>query len=473
MNACLALVEGLLRDRPAIVMDGRVTRSAEIHTRTLALARHFRLHGVATGDRVALLVPPGPDFAASLLGLAWIGAVPVLLEPQQAPGAYEARLRSIDARHAIVDPRLPWVWRVPGLQGWLNQRGRAIPPRPGGTRLLPVPRIARGHVPPVDRGDDDDALIVFTSGTTSAPKAVVHTHGNLPHWLGAVQSLVGDVQLDSYLAETPQQIFYALLLGVACHLVPGTGAARVAKAARAMQESRIQGWFGSPWLWKQWVEGGGTVPDSLRFVLLGSSPVTRRFLQGFLPLLPDAATVRCVYGLTEIGPAATVDGHEKAETEIQGDWVGRLTPETRARTVEGVLELASPALARRYGSTPIGTWLDTGDLAQVGDRGIVLRGRAKDMILRRAVNLYPGVLEPLVEGPEEVALVGVYDHSREDERVVLCFTGPEPLDPAGRLGPEAAPDHVLRLDALPRAGRQNKVDKAALRELARERFAIP
>jgi acyl-CoA synthetase (AMP-forming)/AMP-acid ligase II len=473
VNASLELTEGLLQDRPAIVMDGHVTGSAEIHTRTLAFARHFRLRGVATGDRVALLVPPGPDFAAALLGLAWIGAVPVLLEPLQAPGAYAARLESIRVRHAVVDPRLPWVWRIPGLQAWLHRRGRAIPPRPGAAKWIPVPKHATGRVPPVDRGDDDDALIVFTSGTTSAPKAVVHTHGNLPHWLGAVRSLVGDVELDSYLAETPQQIFYALLLGVACHLVPGSGAARVARAAQAMQDHRIEGWFGSPWLWKQWVEGGGTVPDSLKLVLLGSSPVTRGFLHDFLPLLPPATHVRCVYGLTEIGPAATVDGREKAETAVEGDWVGRLTPGTRARTVEGALQLASPALARRYGETPLGEWLDTGDLARVEERGIVLLGRSKDMILRRAVNLYPGVLEPLVQGPEEVALVGVYDHQRDDERVVLCYTGSPPLDPVGHLGTDAAPDHLLALEALPRAGRQNKIDKARLREIARARFAIP
>ncbi|MEZ4316795.1 MAG: class I adenylate-forming enzyme family protein [Myxococcota bacterium] len=473
MNASLPLTDGLLRDRPALVTGGVTTGSAALHTRTLALARHFRAQGVATGDRVVLLVPPGPDFAASLLGLAWIGAVPVLLEPQQAPGAYAARIASVDARFAVVDPRLPWVWRIPGLQGLLTRRGRPIPPRPGAARWLPVPRHARGSVPPVDRSDDDDALIVFTSGTTSAPKAVIHTHGNLPHWLTAVRTLVGDLDLDSYLAETPQQIFYALLLGVTCHLVPGTGEARVAKAARAMQEHRIQGWFGSPWLWKQWVEGGGTVPDSLRAVLLGSSPVTRRFLHDFLPRVPASTTVRCVYGLTEIGPAATVDGREKADTEVHGDWVGRLTPSTRARIDDGVLKLASPALARRYGATPVGEWLDTGDLAELSERGIVLRGRSKDMILRRAVNLYPGVLEPLVQGPEEVALVGVYDHDRADERVVLCFVGPEPRDPAGALGPEAAPDHVLRVEAMPRSGRQNKVDKGPLRDLAREAFRIP
>jgi len=471
VNAVLPLIEALRVDRPALVSDGVTTRSTAIHSRTLAMARYLRLRGVATGDRVVLLVPPGPDFAACLLGLAWIGAVPVLIEPQQAPGAYRARIASVNARFAIVDPRLPWVWRIPRLASWLRSRGKPIPPRPGSTTWIPVPKHPTGSVPPVDRGDEDAALIVFTSGTTSTPKAVIHTHGNLPHWLGAVRTLVEDLELDSYLAETPQQIFYALLLGVTCYLVPGTGAARVARAAAAMEQHRIQGWFGSPWLWKQWVAGGGRVPNSLRAVLLGSSPVTRNFLADFVPRLPAHTHVRCVYGLTEIGPAATVDGREKLHTEVDGDWVGALTPTTRARLVDGVLQLASPALARRYGEQPIGEWLDTGDLADLNGDDVVLKGRQKDMILRRAVNLYPGVLEPLVHGPEEVALVGVYDHNAEDERVVLCYVGDAPTD-LSQLGEDAAPDHLFSLPELPRSGRQNKVDKSALRQLAREQFEI-
>ena len=48
----------------------------------------------------------------------------------------------------------------------------------------------------------------------------------MPHWQPPVRGVVADLDLRSYLAETPQQIFYALLLGVTCHLVPGTGVVR-------------------------------------------------------------------------------------------------------------------------------------------------------------------------------------------------------------------------------------------------------
>ena len=78
---------------------------------------------------------------------------------------------------------------------------------------------------------------------------------------------------------------------------------------------------------------------------------------------------------------------------------------------------------------------------------------------------HPRVLRPLAAG------LPPFQSSVEDERVVLAYVGPEGF--TGALLEEAAPDHVLRMEALPRSGRQNKVNKQRLRELARERFQIP
>ena len=94
------------------------------------------------------------------------------------------------------------------------------------------------------------------------------------------------------------------------------------------------------------------------------------------------------------------------------------------------------------------------------------------MILRRAVNHYPGVLEPLLaEHYDDAVLIGVWDAQTQDECIVLATSGSGSADLAQLLG-DAAPDHILVLDALPRTGRQHKVDRNALREAARERFGI-
>jgi acyl-CoA synthetase (AMP-forming)/AMP-acid ligase II len=140
--------------------------------------------------------------------------------------------------------------------------------------------------------------------------------------------------------------------------------------------------------------------------------------------------------------------------------------------VDGEIRVGGAAVALRYlGGPVISTGVETGDRGWLGTDGLVLLGRSKDMIVRRGLNIYPGLLEPiLARSLGDVALVGVFDARAQDERVVLACTGRDaPIPPLG----EAIPDHLLRLDALPRRGRQHKVDRDALRRLARERFFIP
>jgi acyl-CoA synthetase (AMP-forming)/AMP-acid ligase II len=332
-----------------------------------------------------------------------------------------------------------------------------------------LPGRASGSADPAPREADDEALVLLTSGTTSAPKVVVHTHGTLTAFLDQVAGVVRGLEVGSYLAETPQQLFYALLLDATGHVVRGQGEARLERTLALLSSGEVHAWFGGPWTWVRWLERGLPVPRTLRTVLLGSAPVTRPFLRRLLVALPPTAEVRCVYGLTETGPVCLAEGREKADREVDGDWVGRTVPgvEVRVRDEVEVRSASCPP------SLAPGGWLATGDLGRTTPDGLVLHGRAKDMIVRRSVNLYPGVLEPLLlERVRDAALVGVFDHARQDERVVLVHTGPAPTALGDLLG-DAAPDHVLRLPELPRAGRQHKVDKQALRALARARFAIP
>ncbi|MBN2798947.1 MAG: acyl--CoA ligase [Deltaproteobacteria bacterium] len=470
---------GLILDRMdtgtgAVIAGGRRTAAAEIRARALGLGGWFTQRGVRPGDRVLLLVPPGPELAAALLGLVWAGAVPVLLEPGQAAGAWLARVAAVAPRFAVVDPRLRWVWSVPGAVSLAQRRWPGLPPRPP-VELITLPRRVRGEAQAVPRDDTDEALILFTSGTTSAPRAVLHTHGSLPHFLGNVAAAVDGLAVGSYLAETPQQIFYALLLGSTCHVVSGQGEVRLRRTLEVLRSGQVEAWFGSPWTWVRWLEGGWPVPPGLRTVLLGSAPVSRPFLRRLIGAVPAQTAVRGVYGLTEAGPVTLFDGAEKAARDGEGDWVGYPLPGVALHLDQQQVMVSTKALASGYlGETPLGDWLRTGDLGRYSDaEGLTLIGRAKDMMIRRGINLYPGVLEPLLhELVEDAALVGVYDGQREDERVVLAVVGEPPAGLDALLG-DAAPDHVLRLDALPRAGRQNKVDKEALRAAARARFGIP
>ena len=137
--------------------------------------------------------------------------------------------------------------------------------------------------------------------------------------------------------------------------------------------------------------------------------------------------------------------------------------------------LAGPNAADRYlGEDPL-TWIATGDIGRAEGRTVVLGGRCKDMILRGAENIYPGLYEPAlhVPGVELAVIVGV-PAGDGDERVVALIqpaAGADPdavraalRAPLDRMG-SARPDAVV-LAEIPLAGRSRKPDRAAAARVA-------
>jgi acyl-CoA synthetase (AMP-forming)/AMP-acid ligase II len=234
------------------------------------------------------------------------------------------------------------------------------------------------------------------------------------------------------------------------------------------------------------------LPASLRHVLVGAAPVRGACLRRVQDVLPPGARAWCVYGMTEILPVAAVTLDAKLAYEGAGDLVGAPVPGVSVRTTDaGELLVSGPHLFTGCLGAPAasaGHEHATGDQARLDGGRIVLLGRVKDMIIRREHNIYPGLHEPLIErlpGVRRCALVGVWDDAIADERVVLAVE-PErwgdderfvrSLWRALRAGPAriddaAQPDHIMLL-ALPESGRAHKVDRQAVRELARARLGL-
>jgi acyl-CoA synthetase (AMP-forming)/AMP-acid ligase II len=226
-------------------------------------------------------------------------------------------------------------------------------------------------------------------------------------------------------------------------------------------------------------------PPQLRAALSAGVPFTGRVYSGSAPVSAALlAAVRKagareawgVYALTEVFPAAAVESSAKSAFAGEGDLGGELLPGVSARVdADGQLLLAGPNAADRYlGEDPL-TWVPTGDVGRVGGRTVVLGGRCKDMILRGAENIYPGLYEPAlhVPGVELAVIVGV-PAGDGDERVVAVVqpsAGASPAsvhaalrEPLKRMG-SARPDEVI-LAEVPLAGRSRKPDRAAAARLA-------
>ena len=517
MNAASPFLETLSTksDGLAIVEPGgRSITYAGLFERTCALENLLRRRGLKPGDRVVLQVPNGIAFAAASIAVLLAGGVPLLLEPGLGEKVYLSRVRIASPRFLLVHPLLLRINRIPGLPLLLQRLERDVPPVPGSDpsmqriivsdRMLDrlvteTPGPDRKSIIPVQRKASDDGILIFTGGTTDMPKGVRLGHGALDDYIAHISSVLEGLQFERFLADTPQQVLYALRLGKTAYITKGRKNKRARNILQWIRQGTIDAYFGSPYVWMEMMARCGPdrerLPASLKTVLLGGAPVTRDFLEMLLDWLPQETSVMVLYGMTEAGPVCAVRAEDKLAYRGEGDLVGSPLSQVRleidsveAETGIGEVVVHSPSLYTGYLGQPERgpeEGLRTGDFGKLvtvgGGSMLTLVGRGKDMIIRNSVNIYPLSFEPAIRDMadrkgrpmlRECSLVGVWNPDRQDEDVVLCIQ-PSPgaefhLDSVRKhaekiCGTDAKPDHFMVVDPIPVTGRQNKVDKAALR----------
>jgi len=493
---------------------------ADLGTRIRATSAGLTALGMEPGDRVLFSVRPGPDAVILALGIVHAGGCVVFADP----GAGEALFR---ARAALAAPRwvaaesLLYLASTPLLRPLARRRGLDLPDY---ARIVPdarhlyagpwlpgVPRAATslrglsagraatgvskpstghpegGFDTPASGGhstyEHDEALIVFTSGTTEAPRAVVHTRASLGAGLGDIAAAAmrpgQRVLTDQLMVGIP-----ALIAG-AHWTMPPPGldpAARPEAYLPLLEDADVL--FAAPAAMDAILRGlEGRNAPRLETVVLGGAPVLRPLLERIRSTFPEAA-IRAVYGMTELLPVAIADGAEKlARSDADGDWVGRLVPGVEARVDDGELVLDGPSRATYLGE-PATAEVRTGDLARIDDDGLTLLGRKKDMFIRGTQNVYPGLYEPVIAslpGVREAVMTGVPDEIGDDRLLVLVVPDDPPRHPdashpvarsvaralPGLLDVGVLPDAVVAVPDLPRSGRSRKLDRAAVALLAR------
>ena len=151
----------------------------ELDRITAAAARGLRARGIPPGERVALLLPPGPAYPVLLLALLRAGAVAVPLSTRLPEAALPGLLERIGCRRLITDDRRPRD-AAAGIE--TIDAAELLPS--AGLRPQPARTARAAALPPFDPAAD--ATIVFTSGSTGAPKAALHSFEN--HWASAAGS---------------------------------------------------------------------------------------------------------------------------------------------------------------------------------------------------------------------------------------------------------------------------------------------
>lgn len=298
-------------------------------------------------------------------------------------------------------------------------------------------RLERGRP-----AEDDDAVVVATSGATGEPKGVVHTHRAMAASARATNAaLETDPDSDRFLCCLPLHhvaglavVTRALASGTPLEVLPRFDAAEVEAAARtrgATLTSLVPTTLDriDPSGYRRVVVGGATPPEGL------------------------PANVMVSYGLTETGSAVCLDGRPLAGAEV--------------RIVDGQIQVRGPMLLRAYrdGTDPRGPggWLATGDLGELdADGRLTVHGRADDLIITGGENVWPAPVERVLvahPGVADAAVVGRPD-PEWGQRIVALVVPADPGAPPDlaelrawvkqHLPAHAAPRQVEWVDLVPR-----------------------
>ena len=297
-----------------------------------AAAGHFVRSGLAAGDRVLLAVRPGHDLIVGMFALLKLGAVPVAIDPGMGWAAFLDCVRRsrptglVGVLPATLLSRLPFAaFRTIGTR--VTVGGSAW--RKALAAVSPTPR------PLADVGPDTLAAILFTSGSTGAPKGVRYTHGMFDAQIELVRSTYGILPGETDMAMLPLFALFNPALGtttVTPLLDPSRPlAADPAPLVAALIAEKVTCSFGSPAIWGKVADHcearGLRLPD-LRRLLIAGAPVSGELLAKLRAIAPRCVT-HTPYGATECLPVTTITADEllgdarRLALRGQGTCVGR------------------------------------------------------------------------------------------------------------------------------------------------------
>jgi long-chain acyl-CoA synthetase len=436
-------------------------------------------YGVTRGDRVAIGMRNYPEWVISFAAITSIGAVSVSLNAWWTPDELDYALDDCGASVVIAD-----VERVERGHASATRHGcrvlavRAPGPLPGGVDRWEEVRELGAPMPDVAVGPDDDATILYTSGTTGHPKGAVSTHR------AVVQALMGfgcKAALDRLRREGGPEAERAGLPPAFILIVPlfhVTGCVPVMlscfasglklvimykwdadRALELIEREQVTNFVGVPTQSFDLLESprfAETDTSSLTSIGGGGAPappeLVKRVASSFRGGGPSIG-----YGMTETN--AYGPGNNGQDYLTHPTSTGRATPilELAVRDPEGKdlpigergeIWFKGPHLIRGYWNKPEATaetlvdgWLRSGDLGRIDEDGFVyVEDRAKDMVLRAGENVYCAEVEAAIyEHPAvyEAAVFGV-PHERLGEEVAAAIY----VRPGQTLTPEELQAHV-------------------------------
>lgn len=439
--------------RPALALEGHAISHADLGEAVDRLSGRISAFA-GPGDRVAVIASNVPALVFALFAIWRVGAVAVPLS---------ARLREFELTRVLGDAEPAAIVTIDSYQGFSLSLlvEKLLPGLPAVRGCLVVDPLGEvleevtrdEHPGPAEPLDPDTAAILYTSGTTGAPKGALVSHACL---LAGARELGALAELDPTDASI-LVVPIAHAFGLPCLLaaVASGGSAVLVDSTfslgallEAISAHGATVLHGSPALFADLLGRGLSERPTLRTGFVAGAVCPPRILEGL-----DAAglTILNVFGMTEIGAATACRASDPpslrsttAGRPLPG-YEFRVAPGERQEGLPGELQVRGPYVTAGYYRQPEttaeafdGDWFRTGDLGSIDEAGYVsIAGRSKEVVHVAGFNVFPAEVEGFLLTHPDVAqavVVGV-PHERMGE-VLEAYVVPAPgrdIEPATLL----------------------------------------
>ena len=429
-----------LPDKKAVIYSDRSITFKEIDEAADRVATFLFDRGIHKGDRVGIIFPNIPEFVFVYFGVARLGAVGVPLDHRLKGGELSSILKDAEIKAAfITETKFGEVRSDLGEVERLDSvviSGKEFPGHHCLEAILKGEEASKMVETEID--EEDEAVYLYTSGTTGKPKGVVLTFRNLDCFPLAMNRMfeageddvIGFILPVSHISGPIFCNLIALCGSTLCifeHLRPD-------KILENIDRHRINYFHAVPPIFQSLLR----VPHQNRYDLKSliwvatmgtSAPV--QLLREFREAFPSVKVIQG-YGLTETSPLITLLPLEYAESKLGS--IGLPVPEIQIRISDangkevaqgevGEIVVKGPVVMKGYHNNSEATeemiregWLYTGDLGRIDEEGFVYHlGRKDDLIITGGFNVFPAEVENvLLRHPDilEAGVVGVPDKDR-------------------------------------------------------------
>ncbi len=477
-------------DRPAIWAGDQSWSFGDLEARSRAFGSHLAAHGVAAGDRVAVMTSNRPEFVMAVHGISRVGAAAVLLSPAWKAVEVGHALELTAPVHAVADGA------AATLLGEHLGAGLVTDLDDPATAEAAFARLGGGDAPPVEVGDTDEAVLVFSSGTTGLPKAVRHTHRSIGHATTNWCQALGLGPDDRFQVATPPSHILGLLnllaaasAGAGVRLHPRFDLDEVLRRIEADRMTLEMAVAPIALAMANHPHLEDFDLSSLRYIMWGATPVS----ESVAAVVTERTGVRWLpaYGASEVPVIAVNPIDDPSAWRLDSAGLAPDGVELRVADLDsgavlasgqtGEIQVRSPSVMAGYlpeeatAEAFVDGWYRTGDVGWLEPEGWVhLTDRSKEMMKVNGFQVAPAEIEGVLHGHAAVldcAVFGLADERAGEVPVAVVQLDPDRPLAEGELEELVACSlatykqvrHVVVVDAIPRLP-SGKVLRRTLRD---------